>query len=189
MLRFGSVIIIYLSFVEIIHSSHPINSEEDCYYNGPTPMRVFLTVSSLPASATAKGVVRRRLEVNWVGIRPARTDRIHIYRRDPTRNPAAKPILSVNPTKYPGGYYKSDIELPIHTRHLRVAAKSPCLGYWATYERKKGTKVFNFKSKGNRDPGLPQFSSRLSQRRHPPETAEPHRFRARALPRSLHRRV
>ncbi|CAL1291909.1 unnamed protein product [Larinioides sclopetarius] len=138
MLRFGSVIIIYLSFVEIIHSSHPINSEEDCYYNGPTPMRVFLTVSSLPASATAKGVVRRRLEVNWVGIRPARTDRIHIYRRDPTRNPAAKPILSVNPTKYPGGYYKSDIELPIHTRHLRVAAKSPCLGYWATYERKKG---------------------------------------------------
>ncbi|GBN47665.1 PI-PLC X domain-containing protein 1, partial [Araneus ventricosus] len=138
MLRLGFVFMIYLSFVEIIRSHHFITSKEDCYDDGPVAVRVFLTVCSLPASATAKGVVRRRLEVNWVGIQPARTDRVHIYRRDPTRDPTAKPILSVEPIKYPGGYFKSDIELPIHTHHLRVSAEYPCLGYWATYERKKG---------------------------------------------------
>ncbi|XP_055935064.1 PI-PLC X domain-containing protein 1-like [Argiope bruennichi] len=132
---------IYFNFVQIAQSNHIINSEQDCYSNSPMAVRVFLTVSSLTASTTTKGVVKRHLEVNWVAPLPIRSDRIHIYRVDPVRDPTAIPILSLEPIDYPGGYYKTDIELSVHTRNLRVSSKYTCLGYWATYKRISGEMV------------------------------------------------
>ncbi|GIY64283.1 PI-PLC X domain-containing protein 1 [Caerostris extrusa] len=124
-------IAVCLVIIQFVQSSPVVNSVKDCYLGNLTPARVFLTVSSLRASLTQHGIIKRRLEINWFGHPPAEDDYIAVYHQDPELNPFNDPVLSLEPHKYPGGYFRTNIEIPIHVGNFNENTR--CFGYWAVY--------------------------------------------------------
>ncbi|GIX98826.1 PI-PLC X-box domain-containing protein DDB_G0293730 [Caerostris darwini] len=129
-------IVVCLVIIQFIQSSPVVNSVKDCYLGSPAPVRVFLTVSSLMASLTQHGVVKRRLEINWFGHPPAEDDYIAVYHQDPELYPYNDSVLLLEPHKYPGGYFRTNIEMPIHVDNFNENTR--CFGYWAVYHGENG---------------------------------------------------
>lgn len=82
------------------------------------------------------------MELNWFGSQNLPGDNVGIYNVDPQLQPRAEPMCSVDPSLYPGGYYRSTVELPVTFFNLTTLRIDPCLGYWAAYKSRNG-KLFN----------------------------------------------
>ncbi|XP_042897490.1 PI-PLC X domain-containing protein 3 isoform X2 [Parasteatoda tepidariorum] len=100
--------------------------------------RVFLTISSLYVSTTEDGIVNRQLEINWFGGSPATEDKISVFNTDPIIHPNASSIISIHPQDHPGGFYRSDIIIPVIILNATFLHENHCLGYWVTYQNNKG---------------------------------------------------
>ncbi|GFU34738.1 PI-PLC X domain-containing protein 1 [Nephila pilipes] len=129
------IIIAFIIFNSSIVSCFT-NTFEDC--NHPDRIRIFLTISSLYSFYTKNGLVQRWLEVNWVAENPFKGDVIHVYNKDPIQDPVEKPLAIIYPKKYPSGYFRTDIKIPVEHSFLNPYQKNPCMGYWATYCNEKG---------------------------------------------------
>ncbi|XP_035223128.1 PI-PLC X domain-containing protein 1-like [Stegodyphus dumicola] len=128
-----------------LHFSKFNKSECDILKGAAKRVQVFFTLSSLTVSTTPEGIVKRPLEVNWVGGHSSPGDSVSIYREDPELLVSTgrilwfEPILSINPLDFPDGYFKTlDIELPVIFFNMSALHQEPCLGYWAVYSNKNG---------------------------------------------------
>ncbi|GFQ67713.1 PI-PLC X domain-containing protein 1, partial [Trichonephila clavata] len=138
MLGTNLIIIICAVFISSsIVSSSVIHSLQDCYENIPPRTVIFLTISSLYSFYKKNGAVQRWLEVNWVTEGLLKDDIIHVYNKDPIRDPTLRPLLTVDPKKYPKGYFRTNIKIPVINSFLNPEVENTCMGYWATYRNEK----------------------------------------------------
>ncbi|XP_035223126.1 PI-PLC X domain-containing protein 1-like [Stegodyphus dumicola] len=112
----------------------------ECYMlrSAAKRIQVFITISSVTVSTTQDGIVKRQLEVNWVGGQPSPGDSVGVYTEDPELNPLIEPIISINPSSHPDGYFKTHVELPVIFFNMSCLRQEHCLGYWAAYSNKNG---------------------------------------------------
>ncbi|KAG8199710.1 hypothetical protein JTE90_022159 [Oedothorax gibbosus] len=146
MLRFYFVASVLLVITVTLKSSSSlplVNTEKDCFTENSEAVRVFITISSLYVSTTDEGVVKRQLELNWLGGQCQPGDKINVYSTDPTDTPTPKPLLSIDPLHHPGGYFKTDIELPVRFFNLSTLIEHHCLGYWAAYVKKHDKEILS----------------------------------------------
>ncbi|PRD34927.1 UNVERIFIED_CONTAM: hypothetical protein NCL1_13111 [Trichonephila clavipes] len=137
MLRSSWIIIIFVC-VNLSLVSSFIDTFKDCHPYNPDDIQIFLTISSLYSFFTKNGLVQRWLEVNWVAKNSSDGDIINVYNQDPIHNSSEKPLLTMYPKKYPSGYFRTAIKIPVEASFLNPQQKSPCMGYWATYFNEKG---------------------------------------------------
>lgn len=108
------------------------------HHSDSNQVQVFITISSITVATTKHGIVKRQLELNWFGGQHSPGDNVGLYNVDPKVQPQALPLTSINPAQYPGGYFRSKIELPVTFFNLTTLRIDPCLGYWAAYKTKNG---------------------------------------------------
>ncbi|GFQ67721.1 PI-PLC X domain-containing protein 1 [Trichonephila clavata] len=138
MLRYSLIIIVFVVCVNLSLVSSFIDNFKDCQPYNPDSIQIFLTISSLYSFFTKNGLVQRWLEINWVAKNSSEGDIINVYNQDPIHNSSQKPLLTMYPKKYPSGYFRTSIKIPVEASFLNPQQKSPCLGYWATYFNEKG---------------------------------------------------
>ncbi|GFY43127.1 PI-PLC X domain-containing protein 1 [Trichonephila inaurata madagascariensis] len=138
MLRYSLIIIVFVVCVNLAFVSSFIDTFTDCHPYDPDRIQIFLTISSLYSFFTKNGLVQRWLEINWVAKNSSDGDIINVYNQDPIHNSSQKPLLTMYPKKYPSGYFRTSIKIPVEASFLNPQQKNPCMGYWATYFNDKG---------------------------------------------------
>lgn len=140
MWRFLTIIIFLTCFQSSLQSALlNLNLTGCSTSHTPGSIQVFLTLSSITVSTTSRGIVTRQLELNWIADQSFPGESVAVYKTDPSQKLAAEPLESVDPSQYPGGYYRSDVELSVVFFNLTSLRNDPCLGYWIAYRDRSGS--------------------------------------------------